>query len=224
MFQQWGEPDPTTDCPNPTGFLVNLRTGEQLPAGCRRSTCLPCNRSWSRDLDKVVAYCRPRSLLTITGLPTDPAGINAKLGLLNKYLTRDGLKPGWIWAAELNPAGTGAHVHALSHILPDPDQLSARAQQVGLGRVAHVRPITSAGPMGSYLIKNITHNSNSAASHQALNGVQRLRQASFWRNASGAPTDYRTCRSLAVRPDPDWRFHRPTRLTAAERARLTWAA
>lgn len=133
-------PKATLVCSTPKSYEeVDLRTGEIItklytyihpatglikPVPCGNKTCKVCGIVEARKLAGAIALAQPTHQFCVTRIGVTSKEINKRLSKFSEIIR--GFYPtfGWVWSAEQNPGGTGAHAHGYYHLGDDPREVS----------------------------------------------------------------------------------------------------
>jgi hypothetical protein len=131
-----------TPCPSRAGlFMLNIDTGQRVPAGCDRLSCPVCVRRIAIRYGQAIGLARPERGLLLTQVGDDWPTIQSRVHHLRKTLRRRGLESHEVFHVEPNPLGSGHHIHAWQWGDPLNDALlSDAAASAGMGTFAVVRP------------------------------------------------------------------------------------
>lgn len=128
----------------------NLDTGEIRAARCRANFCPFCGPVNAGLVGGAITLAGVERMGTLTQVGDDWQTVRARVKRLAYDLRHDtGRALDWAWHVEPNPRGTGHHVHFFQRgdFLPQ-QELSRRADQRGMGRVADIRRWETKGRSG----------------------------------------------------------------------------
>lgn len=155
-------------------FLVNGATGEFIPLGCGRMTCPACVPWLAARTAGAIGLAEPERFVTLTQVGNDWQTVRARMGRVAYDLRKAlGNYLEWAWTVEVNPEGTGHHVHLFQHGAFIPQRLlSHLADYNGMGRVADIRKWEPQGTLSSaYGLKGLLYPSKGALGEVDALGV-----------------------------------------------------
>ena len=177
----------------------NPYTGEWEPARCNNNGCPACGIINARRTAGAIALASPTYVFTLTGVEGQYEVIKKSMATFFVVLRRSVPSVAYVWTAEPNPSGTGAHVHAYLHT-------GSTNAAIRHSAIAHARekagfewrfdlavaPSPMTATYAGYLMKNLTV-PDSRQEFLDLNGPassHKLVHASrgdygFWRDGSG---------------------------------------
>jgi hypothetical protein len=196
-------------CPNRSGFwMLNLLTGATFPARCDRVTCTYCAHHMALRRAAAIALARPGRAILLTDVGDTWPDTGRVLLNTRRNLRRMGIDPGeWVAHVEVNPAGTGRHVHAWQH---GPDKIPVRslslaAERAGAGGFARISRVRSVTGASAYGLKGVAEMGYGLKGTEDLrvyldaNGGRLTHQTrGFFRAPSGKPLSVRGAEDRAV--------------------------
>ncbi len=131
--------------------LLNLATGEVIPAPCKAYICDVCGPRKLRMVELALAWACPERFVTFTLAPADRQQRRKQMGDLATRVRKVGFDWQAAWVTEVNPAGTGHHIHALQKGKYIPQ---AVLQEMWGGRIVHIAALKNNAAIASqYVIK-----------------------------------------------------------------------
>lgn len=148
-------------CPNIDWDLIDIETGEVMgSAGCKTYGCAFCGprRLWMLEL--ALTFARPQRFVTLTRCANDKRARQLEVADLTRRLRGAGFAWEVAWAAEVNPKGTGSHIH----LLQKGDYVPVRQlSSMWGGRVVHITALNENRSMASaYLVKEALRSTQAA--------------------------------------------------------------
>lgn len=211
-------------------MLFDTATGEVRPAGCLRVRCPSCvpYLAWRRGL--AIAHVEPERFVTLTRVGDSWPVVRDRMKRLRYALARETGGWQWCWSVEVNPRGTGHHVHAWQRgRFVAQSTLSRLAAREGMGPVADIRRVRGQSrEAAGYALKALTYGVKGAADDQvrddflAINGHRLTHQSRGWWPEGGCrPQERAAVLALRGGEPSSWRLvdrrtlHRTAMLTAA---------
>lgn len=121
-------------------YIIDLRSQRAFPLRCKRNKCAWCLPINARRRALAMTRTRPRRMIRISLAAdrgdSDPLSTaRTRIKRVRQALKRSGTPAGeWCWTLEVNPAGTGYHVHAVQHgPYINQKQLQDACQRAGAG-------------------------------------------------------------------------------------------
>jgi hypothetical protein len=185
------EPAELHQCPHSRGFVVNLETGQVLPASCQRVSCPWCGPRLAQLVAGALQLVQPSVMVTITWAGEDWPEAHTHVNRVHDYLDRAGETVSWGWVVERDDNDLGQHhVHAWAHDPIPNSALESACKRAGVGSV-HVSSSTP-GPRTApirYAFKFLRYVQGSSESQQGLlahltaNGRRLFHNSRrFWRH------------------------------------------
>jgi hypothetical protein len=180
-------------CPHSRGSVVNLDTGQVLPASCQRVSCLWCGARLAQLVAGALQLVQPSVMVTITWVGEDWPEAHTHVNRVHDYLARGDESVSWGWVVERDDNDRGQHhVHAWAHDPISRSTLESSCKRAGVGSV-HVSSSTP-GPRTApirYAFKFLRYVQGSGESqrgliaHLAANGRRLFHNSRrFWRHGS----------------------------------------
>lgn len=155
-------PEPPAKCDRVHFDLVNVRTGMRVPGRCNTYGCLDCGPWRLQQLELALTLPLPERFVTLTWAPEDHEQRRAQVRDLTRRLRGAGYRWEFAWSTEVNPKGTGHHIHGLQMGSYVPQ---AVLQDMWGGRIAH--------------IKALKFNTSMAAAYVVKEGLNSIRAAGY---------------------------------------------
>jgi hypothetical protein len=159
-----------TMCPRVKFDFHHVPTGTIVRGRCNAYKCRFCGPKKLHNLELVLCWPRPERFVTLTLAPEDPEQRRNQVKNLTSRLRKAGHKWEIAWTTEVNPKGTGYHIHALqigSYVPQD------ELQDKWGGRITH--------------IFKLRHNVGMAAEYVVKEGLRQIRAEGYvLKNATGS--------------------------------------
>lgn len=191
------EPAPP-ECWDGRTRIVSKVDGQWFYAGCGRLPCQVCAPLHARRLTRAMQRAAPAQLVTITLVGDDWQVIRARIARVRYRIARATQHPlHWAWVVEVNPAGTGHHVHAAKRgRWTKWSHFAGALAREGVGH-GWLSPAADVRAPERYLTKYVAKGARAGwGEHLALNGGRLVHTSrGFWRDADGLPTTWRGARA-----------------------------
>jgi len=179
----YGPKQSRSDCLDSPGHVVNDRTDQSIQAGCRKATCVACNRFFARRYRDAMCLTHPTHFIRLTGVHESWADSRSLMQDWFRRMRSTGQPVNFDYTVERNPQNTGYHIHGWYYGSPNlsSSDLHTHARSAGLVH-AHVRSVTYRGNF-AYPLKAATWNADSMADFSRINGSHRHHPTrTFWRD------------------------------------------
>lgn len=121
-----------------------------FPGRCKAYKCAYCGPRKLHNLEQALLLAMPERFVTLTLFPEDWQRGRAQVRDFVRRIRKDGYRWEMAWAVEVNPRGTGHHLHALQL----GDYVPQAEVQQRWGAIAHIRAMKgNAGMAAQYVVK-----------------------------------------------------------------------